>query len=792
MRFSQCAQILADAKPRWKRVAESREPQVREDYRERLRAAVLQAASQLSGHSIENTIPSILASMGETLDVDRVSVLENGREKNRVNVCYAWQCPGVLQVKREVFDEYPSTSAQLWERLAPLAQGNHVSFQRSTASGAVAHLLDTIESQSVLVIPVVIGEETWGVLAVDSCRQPRDWAPVEIDLLKMLANFLGASIIRDRYLGLLRASEEKFRTVAEAALDGMVVIDSKGIIQYWNPAAERILGYTSKEAIGNPVHAWMAPQRYQAAATAGLGRFHNLAGGPGVGSTRECAAVRKDGVEIPIELSVSPMRIQEGWAAIGIVRDISARKEAQQRIVWLARHDSLTGLPNRSFFVDEIEQALARYRRSGERFAVFYLDIDRFKEVNDTLGHPAGDLLLKQVSGRLRSTIRDIDTVARFGGDEFAILATDLTHPTDAGILASKLVEAMARPFAIEGTQLHAGASIGIAGCDHDHGDAETLLAHADAALYRAKSEERGTFRFFTHRLHDDVRQRVDLLVDLRRAIEQQEFTLLYQPQIDMLSGDIVGVEALIRWQHPARGLLQPSEFMTAAENSGLTIPLGRFVLFEACRQTRRWLDSGLKVPLIAVNVSPLQFKAPTRFSTEINQALKEFRLDPSTLEIELTETALMHVSRDNSKCLGHMRDQGIRLAVDDFGTGYSCFDYLRHFPVSRLKIARSFVDEITSNNSSAAVTRAAINLGRELGVGLIAEGVELAEQASLLTKWGCRAGQGFYFAAPLNVEQITPLLRRGKICIAPQQRSTKKVDANLAGGSSVLLNAGY
>ena len=238
-------------------------------------------------------------------------------------------------------------------------------------------------------------------------------------------------------------------------------------------------------------------------------------------------------------------------------------------------------------------------------------------------------MLLKQVAGRLRSTIRDIDTVARFGGDEFAILATDLTHPTDAGILANKLVEAMARPFAIEGTQLHAGASIGIASCDHDHGDAETLLAHADAALYRAKSEERGTFRFFTHRLHDDVRQRVDLLVDLRRAIEQQEFTLLYQPQVDMPTGDIVGVEALIRWQHPARGLLPPSEFMTAAENSGLTIPLGRFVLFEACRQTRRWLDSGLKVPLIAVNVSPLQFKAPTRFSTEINRGVEGIPAGP-------------------------------------------------------------------------------------------------------------------------------------------------------------------
>ena len=789
---SPCPQIPADGKPRWKRVAESREPQVREGYRERLRAAVLQAASQLSGHAMENTIPPILATMGETMDVDRMLVLENGRDKNQVHLCYAWHRAEVPPITQSLLDEYPANSAEFWQSLVPLEGGNHVSLTRETATGAVSDLLAKIESHCILIVPVVIGAEVWGSLGVDCHAGPRRWVSVEIDVLKMLANFIGSAIIRDRYLGLLRASEEKFRTVAEAAQDGMVVVNSDGIIQYWNPAAERILGFSSREAVGQSIHAGLAPERYQLHTATGLQRFRYVGGGPVVSTTRECAAIRKDGVEIPIELSIAPMQIEGQWSAIGIVRDISARKEAEQRIVWLARHDALTGLPNRSVFVDEIEQALARYRRSGERFAVFYLDIDRFKEVNDTLGHLAGDLVLKQVAGRLRSTIRDIDTVARFGGDEFAILATDLAHPADAGILAGKLVEAMAKPFTVEGTHIHSGTSIGIATCDHDHADAETLLAHADAALYRAKSEERGTFRFFTHRLHDDVRQQVGLLLDLRRGIEEQEFILLYQPQVDMPTGNIIGVEALIRWQHPERGLLLPAEFLAAAENSGLSIPLGRFVLFEACRQTRRWLDAGIKVPLIALNVSSLQFKAPTRFSSEIHQAISEFRLQPNLLEIELTETALMQVSHHNGNCLGNLRDQGIRLAIDDFGTGYSCFDYLRHFPVSRLKIAQSFVNEIASSSSSAAVTRAAINLGRELGVRLIAEGVETAEQAFLLIKWGCLAGQGFYFSAALNVEQITPLLGDGKICVAPQQRTIKMADAYLTAPSPALLNVGH
>jgi diguanylate cyclase (GGDEF)-like protein/PAS domain S-box-containing protein len=621
----------------------------------------------------------------------------------------------------------------------------------------------------------MVEAKVWGCLGVDSCTRPRRWATFEIDLLKMMANFIGTAIVRDRYVGLLRASEQKFRTVLEAALDGMVVIDSAGLIQYWNPAAERILGYSSSEVVGRPIHGCLAPARYQQEAAAGMQHFHRSGTGSVIGSLRECSCIRKDGTEIPIELSVAPVPIAGSWSAVGIVRDISARKEAERRIVWLACHDALTKLPNRSLFVGEVETAIARHRRSGEGSAVLYLDLDRFKEVNDTLGHSAGDALLKQAAGRLRSNIRDSDSVARFGGDEFAILATNLARPLDAAILAGKLVEEMARTFLIAGAPVHCPASIGVAICDDEAKDAESLLAHADAAMYRAKSEERGSFRFYTPALHNDVRHRVGLLRDLEHALDHDEFRLLYQPQLDMPTGEIIGVEALLRWQHPDRGLLAPGDFLELAEDSGLGFQLGQFVLGEACRQTRRWLDQGIRVPVVGVNISPLQFKAVTRLSAEIQRAIDDAGVPSTGLEVELTETALMQVLRDNSECLRHLREQGIRIAIDDFGTGYSCLHSLRLLPISRLKVAQTFVEEITANPGSAAIARAAIRLATELDLSVVASGVETWEQARLLIEWGCRAGQGFYFSEPLDVATITPLLRAG--CL----RASKTTAAALA-----------
>ncbi len=740
----------------------------RRDYRDKLRAAALQASSLLTAGAEDKTVPAILATFGQALSVDRILVLENRPSEGGVALCYCWQQPGVPQVTPASFCEYPLTSEEMRQWLAPLAQGKHVAARRRQASGALADLFRKLDMQSILIVPIVIGDQLWGSVGVDACATEREWRDAEVELLKITANLIGITIIRDRYIGLLQTSEQKFRAFAEAALDAMIVIDSSGFVQYWNPAAQRILGYSPEEAAGKRIHEWLAPERYHQAATVGMNRFLAVGGSNAFGHTQEFAALRKDGVEIPIELSVAPFQVAAEWCAIGILRDITARREAEQRIVWLARHDGLTSLPNRAVFISEIEQAILRYRRWGERFAVFYLDLDHFKDVNDTLGHRTGDLLLKQAAERLRGAIRNSDLIARFGGDEFAILTPQLSDATDAGILASKLVAEMSRPFLIAGSEVHTGTSIGIATCNHEDTDAEALLAHADVALYRAKSEEGNTFRFFTDELQDDVLYRINLLRELRRAIEQEELMLFYQPQVDMRSLAIVGLEALVRWQHPRYGLIPSSRFIATAERSGLTIALGEFVLERVCREARIWIDLGIQLPTIAVNISPTQFKAATQLQAVISRVLLETQLPPGLLEIEITETALMQVTRNNNDFLQHVRSKGIRIAIDEFGTGCSCLDYLRRSPVSRLKIARSFIADITHSPSSAAVTRAVIGLGRELGVSLLAQGVETAEQVGLLTQWGCDHGQGFYFARPLPPQKIIGLLQAGRLPAVP------------------------
>ena len=741
------------------------EPNARtEDYRQKLRSAVLEASRLLTANALGNSVPAILQKVGEVLQADRVLVIEKHAETAAISLCYCWQRQDVRQITASLFGEYPSNSAEIRQWLRPLQEGRHVAASRRTASGAVGDLFRKLDMQSILIVPILLGDAIWGSVGVDSCAEEREWAPVEIDLLKLLANSIGATIVRDRYVNLLRASERKFRTVSEAALDAIIVIDGAGAVQYWNPAAERIFGYSADEAAGKVIPDWITPQRYRERAVRVIRRLGADGEVCRLPKILECAALGKDGAEIPVELSLAPMRVEGTWSAIAIVRDIRGRKEAEQRIVWLAGHDPLTGLRNRSVFVTEIEQSISHYRRSGERFAVFFLDLDHFKEVNDVFGHHAGDTLLKQVAERLRSTVRDTDRVARFGGDEFAVLATQLNHPTDAGILANKLVTELDKPFSIGGTEIQSGVSIGIAICDDDQVTADTLLAHADAALYLAKAEQGSTFHFFTHRLQHDVRQRLDLLGELRKAVDRDQLKLVYQPQVNLATRAVIGIEALVRWQHPQRGLLAPATFMLLAEENGVAVPLGRFVLREACRQAKSWLTMGLHLPLIAVNASPMQFKAPTKLCGEVHAALAESGLDPAVLEVELTENSLMQISQENSKCVTAIREQGVRIAIDNFGTGYSCLDQLRRFPASRLKIAQTFVRDMASNRSSAAAARAAINIGRELGISVIGEGIETFQQASMLTRWGCEEGQGYYFAKPLPADEVTELLRVGRV----------------------------
>jgi diguanylate cyclase (GGDEF)-like protein/PAS domain S-box-containing protein len=453
-------------------------------------------------------------------------------------------------------------------------------------------------------------------------------------------------------------------------------------------------------------------------------------------------------------------------------RDISERKQAEEQILRSARCDALTGLANRTVFMAAVEHAIAVAKRNDTGFAVLFLDLDQFKDVNDTMGHPVGDDLIRAVADRLRANVRAADIVARFGGDEFAVMVSDVEEPIDAAVLSEKIIKAIGESFSIRGNLIRTAVSIGVSLFAPDEPDAETMLSRADLALYRAKAEGPGGYRFFTTAMENEVRARVSLDSELREAIAAGQFHLAYQPQVEIGTGRITGVEALVRWRHPVRGLVPPKVFIPVAERSGFIAELGRWVLKESCRQMKLWLEAGIAPDLTAINLSAVQFKGSFDLEGDIAAALAASGLPPSMLELELTETVLMAASGDHNDMLQRFRRDGIRLAIDDFGVGYSSFDYLRRFPVHRIKIAQDFVERIATAYGSAAIVRATIGLCRELGISVIAEGVETAEQYELLQEWGCREAQGFYFARPLDAADVAPLLAAGVIQPGSGQRA--------------------
>lgn len=442
----------------------------------------------------------------------------------------------------------------------------------------------------------------------------------------------------------------------------------------------------------------------------------------------------------------------------GMAAEVSCR---ELKISWLARHDVLTGLANRTVFTEALQHEIARAHRDGTNFAVLYLDLDHFKDINDTLGHPIGDLLLQSVAERLRANVRETDTVSRFGGDEFALIATELKQPGDAAILAEKVLAIMSEPVSLRDMEVRSGATIGIAVYGPESADAETLLSHADIALYRAKSEGRGTYQFFTEAMDAEVRTEFMLGAELRDAIASNQLYLVYQPQVEIYTGRITGVEALVRWRHPTRGIVSPGQFIPIAEKSGLIVALGRWVMQESCRQMREWLDAGVAPSLIGINLSARQFKAPHQLENDIAAILSETGVPPHKVELELTESVLMDASREHGDVLLRLRRTGFRIAIDDFGTGYSSLDYLRRYPVDRIKIAQQFMID-PAEGCGDAILRAAIALAKELKLEVIVEGVETARQLQRVKSCGGRDVQGYYFSKPVGPDAMTALLRKG------------------------------
>lgn len=432
------------------------------------------------------------------------------------------------------------------------------------------------------------------------------------------------------------------------------------------------------------------------------------------------------------------------------------------KIHYSSRHDALTGLLNRRVFVENIQQAMSNSR--GEGVAVLYVDLDHFKDINDTLGHSVGDELLRVVAERLRINARRGDCVGRIGGDEFAVMIKARNVSSEAQKLASRLIASMREPFEILGNTIRTDASVGIAICNSRDENAERLLSYADIALYHAKNDVRGSYKLFTEEMEVGVRERVTLNAELRQALECRQLFLEYQPQVEIKTGRITGVEALVRWRHPERGVLDAAEFIPAAEQSGLLVPIDRWVLREACRQGQSWVKAGIAPSRIAINMSALHFRRATDLERDVFAVLADTGFPAERLEIELTESGLMAASGEQEGVLSQLRQKGVSIAIDDFGTGYSSLDYLRRYPADRVKIAKEFTAEIGSDPGSVSIVKAIAALARELGMVALAEGIENSEQLGIVEACMCPEAQGFYFSRPLVARKIFSILQRGRI----------------------------
>jgi diguanylate cyclase (GGDEF)-like protein len=493
--------------------------------------------------------------------------------------------------------------------------------------------------------------------------------------------------------------------------------------------------------------------------------LHAIRANRNVGLVTNCVLVRRDGFESAIEDSAAPIHNRDGQTsgAVIVFHDVSEARAMALKMSHLAQHDFLTGLPNRMLLTERLSQAIGLAHRHHKQVALLFLDLDYFKNVNDSLGHAIGDQLLQSVAERLASNVRATDTVCRQGGDEFVILLAEIEQPQDAAIIAEKLLAAFVESHLVGGQELHITLSIGISVYPDDGLDLDAILQNADTAMYHAKADGRNNFQFFRSDMNTRAVRRLLIEGNMRRALKQNEFLLHYQPQIDLASGVITGSEALVRWQDPELGLIPPGQFIPVAEESGLIVPIGRWVLREACRQVRAWQDAGLRTVPVAVNISAVEFRHKD-FLDGLVTILKETGLTSDYLELELTESILMHDVEASMTTLDALKAMGIKLAIDDFGTGYSSLSYLKRFPIDTLKIDQSFVRDIATDVDDATIVSAVIGMGRNLNHRVIAEGVETHEQFTFLSTRQCPEGQGFLFGKPVVADEFARLLVAGRV----------------------------
>lgn len=625
--------------------------------------------------------------------------------------------------------------------------------------------------------------ETFGAISFQSA-EPDAFDDAEIELLTELTDDLAYGIGSLRTAAAHRAAEEALRLrnrAIESSVNAIFITnrtDQGNLIEYVNPAFERMTGYTAAEVVGHspdfPLRDNETPAGTETVRAALLGQRE---------SHTVLRSRRKDGTIVWNELSVAPVKDDGGEIThfVGVLNDITDARNYEAQLEHQANFDTLTGLANRNLLQDRLRQAIATARRSGDPVAVAFLDLDQFKVVNDSLGHTVGDQLLQAVATRLKSCVRDGDTVARVGGDEFVLLlpisrredaangpsVQSLALEPRASEVMRRILAAVAQPLVLAEREIRVTCSIGLSVFPQDGEDIDVLLRNADAAMYRAKETGRNRFQFFTAELHERVRKRMELESSLRLALERDEFELHYQPQVSLKTGQVTGVEALLRWRHPEQGLIGPGNFIELAESSGLIVPIGEWVLNRACAQNQAWQNAGLPPVPVAVNVSAKQCAQPN-LEARVDRALRASGLAPQWLELELTESVSMADPLKTVELMERLKERGIVLAIDDFGTGYSSMAYLKRFPIGVLKLDMSFVREIVSDPSSLAIAKAVITMAHSLDLQVIAEGVETESQVALLATHGCDQIQGYYFSRPLPADAMAQLLRE-KRALAPR-----------------------
>ncbi|MBT0569051.1 EAL domain-containing protein [Curvibacter sp. CHRR-16] len=579
------------------------------------------------------------------------------------------------------------------------------------------------------------------------------WRPDAFDHVTNAVNMMRAEILQSSQS--LQQAHHRLESVISNSPLAIYTHDKDGIVTSWNPAAEWIFNWTAGDAVGHPLRV-VPPQKKSE-----LDDIHARVQSGEVIRQLELQWVKRDGSPIDISLSIAPLLDSNGSVSgfLSVVSDITARKLAEQRINYLAFHDLLTGLPNRLLLQERFDRATELALRQDRKVALLFLDLDNFKGINDSLGHDVGDAFLQEVSARLKDCIRETDTICRQGGDEFLIILTDLERAEDASPLIQKMMARLQYPIQLAGEELSTSASIGVGMFPDDGGTFDILHKKADMAMYQAKDAGRNTYRFFDAQINSQAVDNLAIRNALHRALDRNEFVLHYQPQFDLLSHRIVGVEALLRWNHPVLGSVAPSRFIPVAEGNGLIVPIGNWVLQQACRQAAAWKAAGLPELTMAVNLSAIQFKRDD-VELQVSQALASTGLDPAKLELELTESILVQDVEGVLACVRRLKRLGVKISIDDFGTGYSSLAYLKQLDIDKLKIDGSFVRDLATDPDDAAIVNAVIQMARSLGLRTIAEGVETEDIVQRLQHYQCDEAQGYYFARPMSADALARLLQ--------------------------------